>query len=173
MKDMKFGKGAKPASQYEDLTKYDNAKPERTGNHRYPGGRIRCSRLCGGLYGTGSRCEKHHHGRKDGGAGGGNSQLAAGGMNAAGTPYQKEKGIEDNAKLMFEDTMKGGKNVSNPELAKILAERSADSIKWLADRGAVLSHVGRGGGASAARMHGPAGGVFCGTVSFQVLPRSR
>ena len=47
---------------------------------------------------------------------------------------------------MFEDTMKGGKNVSNPELVKILAERSADSIKWLADRGAVLSHVGRGGG---------------------------
>ena len=159
MKDMKFGKGAKPASQYEDLTKYDNAKPERTET-------TDILVVGSGAAGFVAAFTAQEAGVKNiimvekMAVPGGNSQLAAGGMNAAGTPYQKEKGIEDNAKLMFEDTMKGGKNVSNPELAKILAERSADSIKWLADRGAVLSHVGRGGGASAARMHGPAGGVF-------------
>ena len=161
MKDMKFGKGAKPASQYEDLTKYDNAKPERTET-------TDILVVGSGAAGFVAAFTAQEAGVKNiimvekMAVPGGNSQLAAGGMNAAGTPYQKEKGIEDNAKLMFEDTMKGGKNVSNPELAKILAERSADSIKWLADRGAVLSHVGRGGGASAARMHGPAGGVFVG-----------
>lgn len=161
MKDMKFGKGAKPASQYEDLAKYDNAKPERTET-------TDILVVGSGAAGFVAAFTAQEAGVKNiimvekMAVPGGNSQLAAGGMNAAGTPYQKEKGIEDNAKLMFEDTMKGGKNVSNPELAKILAERSADSIKWLADRGAVLSHVGRGGGASAARMHGPAGGVFVG-----------
>lgn len=161
MKDMKFGKGAKPASQYEDLTKYDNAKPERTET-------TDILVVGSGAAGFVAAFTAQEAGVKNiimvekMAVPGGNSQLAAGGMNAAGTPYQKEKGIEDNAKMMFEDTMKGGKNVSNPELAKILAERSADSIKWLADRGAVLSHVGRGGGASAARMHGPAGGVFVG-----------
>lgn len=93
---------------------------------------------------------------------GGNSQLAAGGMNAAGTEFQKAQGITDTPEMMFADTMKGGKQASNPELAKILADESNASIEWLKARGAVLSHVGRGGGASAARMHGPAGGTFVG-----------
>ena len=51
---------------------------------------------------------------------GGNSQLAAGGMNAAGTRFQKAKNIPDTPETMFNDTMKGGKNINNPELVKIL-----------------------------------------------------
>ncbi len=93
---------------------------------------------------------------------GGNSQLAAGGMNAAGTRFQADKGIEDNPDLMFKDTMKGGHQANNPALARILADHSAESIEWLAQQGAELSSVGRGGGASAPRMHGPAGGKFVG-----------
>ena len=93
---------------------------------------------------------------------GGNSQLAAGGMNAAGTKFQKRAGIEDNPQLMFDDTMKGGKNVSNPDLVRVLADKSNESIEWLDKHGATLSHVGQGGGSSAARMHGPAGGAFVG-----------
>ena len=93
---------------------------------------------------------------------GGNSQLAAGGMNAAGTKFQRQAGIEDNPQLMFDDTMKGGKNVSNPDLVKVLADKSNESIEWLDKHGATLSHVGQGGGSSAARMHGPAGGAFVG-----------
>ena len=93
---------------------------------------------------------------------GGNSQLAAGGMNAAGTKFQKQAGIEDNPQLMFDDTMKGGKNVSNPDLVRVLADKSNESIEWLDKHGATLSHVGQGGGSSAARMHGPADGAFVG-----------
>ena len=54
---------------------------------------------------------------------GGNSQLAAGGMNAAGTTYQKEQNIQDDAETMFQDTMKGGKNISNPDLVHVLANK--------------------------------------------------
>ena len=93
---------------------------------------------------------------------GGNSQLAAGGMNAAGTKFQKQAGIKDNPQLMFDDTMKGGKNVSNPDLVRVLADKSNESIEWLDKHGATLSHVGQGGGSSAARMHGPADGAFVG-----------
>lgn len=93
---------------------------------------------------------------------GGNSQLAAGGMNAAGTKFQKQAGIEDNPQLMFDDTTKGGKNVSNPDLVRVLADKSNESIEWLDKHGATLSHVGQGGGSSAARMHGPADGAFVG-----------
>lgn len=93
---------------------------------------------------------------------GGNSQLAAGGMNAAGTKFQKQAGIEDNPQLMFDDTMKGGKNVSNPDLVRVLTDKSNESIEWLDKHGATLSHVGQGGGSSAARMHGPADGAFVG-----------
>ena len=52
---------------------------------------------------------------------GGNSQLAAGGMNAAGTTYQKAAGIQDDAETMFQDTMKGGKNLSNQDLVHVLS----------------------------------------------------
>lgn len=103
---------------------------------------------------------------------GGNSQLAAGGMNAAGSQFQKEKGITDNPELMFSDTMKGGKEQNNPELVKILADRSADSIAWLSSKGIVLNNIGRGGGASATRMHGSSGGAFVGpymSAKFRTL----
>jgi fumarate reductase flavoprotein subunit len=161
MKEMKYGKGAKVASQYEDLSKYENARPERTENADIL------------IVGSGAAGFTAAFSAREAGVKnvvivekmavpGGNSQFAAGGMNAAGTKFQKSQGIEDSPELMFADTMKGGKNVSNPELVHILANNSNSSIEWLAQHGAELSHVGRGGGASAARMHGPAGGLFVG-----------
>ena len=161
MKDMKYGKGAKVPGQYEDLSVYANAKPERTET-------TDILVVGSGAAGFMAAFTAQEAGVKNiimvekMAVPGGNSQLAAGGMNAAGTKYQQAKGIKDNPDMMFKDTMKGGKNVSNPALVKILAERSNESIEWLAKRGAVLSHVGLGGGASAARMHGPDGGVFVG-----------
>lgn len=93
---------------------------------------------------------------------GGNSQLAAGGMNAAGSVYQKAQGIEDHPEWMTADTLKGGKNAGNPKLVDVLANESAASIDWLKARGAELENVARGAGASAARMHGPKGGLAVG-----------
>lgn len=152
--------GAKPKSQRENLKAYDDAQANRSESADIL------------IVGSGAAGFTAALSAADSGARivivekmavpGGNSQLAAGGMNAAGTPYQKAKGIQDNAELMFKDTMKGGKNTNNPELVRLLADRSAESVQWLAERGAVLDHPGQGGGASAARMHGPSGGAFVG-----------
>lgn len=84
---------------------------------------------------------------------GGNTNYATGGMNAAGTKYQEEKGIKDNPELFYQDTMKGGHNLNNPDLLKTLTEQSADAVYWLESLGADLSKVSRSGGQSADRTH--------------------
>lgn len=155
-----FNKRANP-SQVEDLVQYDKAVPVRTET-------AELLIVGSGAAGFAAAVSANEAGVKNivmlekMAVPGGNSQLAAGGMNAAGTEFQKAKGIVDTPDMMFADTMKGGKNVSNPELVRILSDRSNESIAWLKAHGAELSHVGRGGGASAARMHGPAGGAFVG-----------
>ena len=86
---------------------------------------------------------------------GGNSSYATGGMNAAGTHYQKEQGIEDSPELFYEDTMKGGHDINDKDLVRTLAENSASAIDWLDSIGAPLSNIGLAGGASAMRQHRP------------------
>lgn len=103
---------------------------------------------------------------------GGNSMLAAGGMNAAETRFQKAKGIEDSVKLMYDDTMKGGKNTNDPELVRILADNSASSVDWLTSIGADISDVGRMAGASANRTHRPSGGAAVGSHIVNVLRKN-
>ena len=100
---------------------------------------------------------------------GGNSMLAAGGMNAAETKYQKELGIQDSVDLMIQDTMKGGNNLNDPELVKILAKNSAGSIDWLTSIGADMSEVGMMAGASTKRRHGPKGGKAVGAHLIDTL----
>jgi fumarate reductase flavoprotein subunit len=103
---------------------------------------------------------------------GGNSMLAAGGMNAADTKFQKEKGIQDSVDLMIKDTMTGGNNVNDQELVKILAKNSAGSVDWLTSLGADLSDVGRMGGASVNRTHRPKGGAAVGAHIVDTLKKS-
>lgn len=67
---------------------------------------------------------------------GGNTARAEAGLNAAGTPYQKAKGIQDSPELFFQDTIKGGKNINNPDLVRTLSERAKDSVQFLKDNGA-------------------------------------
>lgn len=93
---------------------------------------------------------------------GGNTQLAAGGMNAANTVVQKQKNIEDNWQIMYDDTMKGGKNLSDPKLVEIYAKSSASAIDFLLDLGADMTDVGRLGGMSVNRTHRPTGGEAVG-----------
>ena len=101
---------------------------------------------------------------------GGNTQIASGGMNAAGTRYQAAKGIKDSWQIMYEDTMKGGQNRGIPALVEILAKSSAASLDWLVSFGADLSLVGRFGGASVDRSHGPKDG---GPVGPQIMKALR
>lgn len=103
---------------------------------------------------------------------GGNSMLSAGGMNAANTRFQSAKGIKDSSDLMFKDTMTGGKNINNPELVKILADKSSESVDWLTSIGADVSDVGRMAGASVNRTHRPAGGAAVGAHLIDVLRKN-
>ncbi len=103
---------------------------------------------------------------------GGNSMLSAGGMNAAETRFQKGKGIQDSVELMYQDTMKGGRNMNDPELVRILAKNSASSVDWLTSIGADISDVGQMAGASTYRTHRPTGGAAVGAHITQVLRKN-
>jgi fumarate reductase flavoprotein subunit len=103
---------------------------------------------------------------------GGNSMLSAGGMNAAETVFQKKKGITDSVELMYQDTMKGGRNMNDPELVKILTRNSASSVDWLTSIGADISDVGQMAGASSYRTHRPTGGAAIGAHVTKVLRKN-
>lgn len=100
---------------------------------------------------------------------GGNTNYATGGMNAAGTKYQKEKGIEDSPELFYADTMKGGHDLNDPELLKVFTEKSAETLDWLESLGADLSIVGRSGGQSVDRIHKGPGGMPVGPHLMDVF----
>ncbi len=100
---------------------------------------------------------------------GGNTKLAAGGMNAAETKPQAKLGIKDQVDIMIADTMKGGRNLNDPQLVSILANNSSASIDWLTSMGADMTDVGRMGGASVNRSHRPTGGAGVGAHVAQVL----
>lgn len=100
---------------------------------------------------------------------GGNTIRTTGGMNAAATELQATEGIEDSVQLMIEDTMKGGKNLNDPELVKVLAEKSADGVKWVTENGGDLSEVGMFGGASVKRIHKPTGGSAVGPMLVKMF----
>lgn len=159
--DMNISAGGKVKNEwYEDLSKYANAKP------------VRVEKTDIVVVGTGATgftaaITALSKGKKvimleKMPIVGGNSQLAAGGMNAAGTRFQKAKKIPDNPDVMFNDTMKGGKNINNPDLVRILADQSSKSIEWLASINAELGFIAMGGGATYPRFHGPTSGDFVG-----------
>jgi fumarate reductase flavoprotein subunit len=100
---------------------------------------------------------------------GGNTQLAAGGMNAAETVFQKKKSIQDSVKIMIDDTFTGGRSMARPELVELLARNSSSSIDWLTAMGADMSDVGRMGGASVNRTHRPTGGEAVGHHIIHVM----
>ncbi|MCT8986004.1 flavocytochrome c [Shewanella phaeophyticola] len=103
---------------------------------------------------------------------GGNSMLAAGGINAVGTPQQKKKGIEDKVEWYYEDAMKGGRYQNDPKLVQILAEESADAVKWLESLGANLDDLKRSGGARVERTHRPSGGASVGPHIVDTLRKA-
>jgi len=100
---------------------------------------------------------------------GGNTQIASGGMNAAGTRYQAARGIKDSWQIMYDDTLKGGQNRGIPALVEILARSSAASLDWLVSLGADLTEVSRAGGASVDRSHGPKDGGPVGPEIMKAL----
>lgn len=102
---------------------------------------------------------------------GGNTNYATGGINAAGTKIQKAAGIEDSPELFMQDTIKGGKNLNNKELVKVMTENSSGIIDWLVERGVDITEVTFSGGQSVKRIHRPTGGVAVGPVVVSGLSK--
>ena len=100
---------------------------------------------------------------------GGNSVRSKGGLNAAETTVQATLGIEDSVETFYEDTMKGGKELNDPELVKYFTENSAETVDWLISIGMDLNDVGHGAGATNPRMHRPTGGQNVGPVLVETL----
>lgn len=100
---------------------------------------------------------------------GGNTTRATGGLNASETTFQDRDAIEDSNQLFIDDTMKGGKNLNDPELVKYMAENSADALYWVNDMGADLTVVGLFGGASVKRIHRPSDTSAVGPVLVKTL----
>lgn len=87
---------------------------------------------------------------------GGNTARASSGMNAAETHYEEEQGVEDSVQSFIDDTMASGKNMSDPELVKVLAENTSGAIDWLDSEGIELNGpLATMGGLSANRTHRP------------------
>ncbi|TVR02482.1 MAG: flavocytochrome c [Spirochaetaceae bacterium] len=103
---------------------------------------------------------------------GGNTMRATGGINAAGTSVQAGHGITDTPDLFYDDAFRGGREMNDPELLRILADESAGAVEWLIEHGADLSDVGRLGGHSVNRSHRPTGGAPVGATVVTTLQRA-
>lgn len=65
---------------------------------------------------------------------GGNTLISGGEMNAPSNWVQKKLGIKgDSVESYYEDTMKGGDNLGDPKMVRILAENALNSAEWLKD----------------------------------------
>ncbi len=100
---------------------------------------------------------------------GGNTNRAAGGLNAAESKPQKKLGIVDYKEIHFNDTMKGGKYLNNPELVHTLTDNAAASVDFINSLGGDLNDVGMMAGASKKRSHRPTGGDFVGANVVKTL----
>lgn len=96
---------------------------------------------------------------------GGNSTLAGGLLAAANTDFQRAQGVtDDSPERFFADTMKGGANLNDPELVRIMANEGAGIARWLEGYGVKWVGLGHSGGHSVARS------LAGGTGSFILRP---
>ena len=61
---------------------------------------------------------------------GGNSTISDGVIAAAATPMQADSKIVDSAQLMYEDMRKAGLGLNQPELVRLLTEKSSETFQW-------------------------------------------
>jgi fumarate reductase flavoprotein subunit len=64
----------------------------------------------------------------------GNTSLSGGQIPAGGTKLQKAAGIADSADILYKDILAKAKNECDHELARHVANESAKTVDWLADR---------------------------------------
>jgi len=76
---------------------------------------------------------------------GGATAICGGVIYGARTSVQEEHGIEDSPDGMFEYWMATGKGLNDPELVRVVAERSGENVAWLMGLGAKLKLFGYSG----------------------------
>lgn len=89
---------------------------------------------------------------------GGNSALSTGSVPAAGSRFQKEAGIDDDAETYFRDLMNIAGETDDPDLVRRMTEVSAETVEWLVDTVkarielvTAYKHIGH----SVPRLHAP------------------
>lgn len=105
---------------------------------------------------------------------GGNSTISDGGIAAAGTPMQRELGIEDSPDLMYADMMRAGLGLNHPALVREVAVRSAETFEWSAGYLDVpyMDRIDQFGGHSVARCY-TAEGVSGSTIIKRQVATAR
>ncbi|MGL4222710.1 MAG: FAD-dependent oxidoreductase, partial [Shewanella sp.] len=66
---------------------------------------------------------------------GGNSTINGGAMAVAGSPLQKQAGIEDSVDAMVADMLRAGRGMNDVEMLKLVCNGTAESCQWLIDYG--------------------------------------
>lgn len=64
---------------------------------------------------------------------GGNTRISGAEMAAPGNWIQERDGLEDNNDKFFADIMKGGDNIANPDLVRVIADNALTDAIWLRD----------------------------------------
>lgn len=63
----------------------------------------------------------------------GGNTVYSGSFNGSGTRFQKNLDIPDTPDILFEDVMKGGDNLSNPDLVRVFADNAGKTVEWTVD----------------------------------------
>jgi flavocytochrome c len=61
---------------------------------------------------------------------GGNSIINGGIVSAAGSPLEAGKGVKDSPELLMNDMLTAGLHLNHPDLVRIVAERSNETVQW-------------------------------------------
>ena len=69
---------------------------------------------------------------------GGTLFVSGGMMAAAGTVFQKAKGIEDSADAHYDDIMRISDRTAIPEMARLWADNAGATVNWLAENGLTI-----------------------------------
>jgi succinate dehydrogenase/fumarate reductase flavoprotein subunit len=91
-------------------------------------------------------------------AAGGASQFSAGLIMAAGTRFQRERGIEDSPEALLFEYLAFNRWSVETGVARRLAEEAGPTVEWLADRGVGVSDIFLSGDDRVARGHVMDGG---------------
>lgn len=83
---------------------------------------------------------------------GGNTRISDGGLSAPGNFMQKRREITDSPQLFYDDIMRAGLGLNQPELVKLFAQNAAEAIDWIRQLGVQFQdRLDKFGGHSSAR----------------------